>query len=153
MVGKASFALIAVLAFPAPALADTGAVTVPPALSVGAGTVTLLIACFLMLDALALRNVAKGAAFADNISYVMACVLCLVASVLAGFVAGLLPAELSPQLVRFAADLLVTASMAFLGVYLFRVRRAVQRFISVLDDESMLAHGHEVEVESDAVAD
>lgn len=130
---------VVAMSVPATALADTGAVAVPSMLATGVGIVGLVTAIGLLLDVLALRRVATGAAIADNISYVVAGVACLAASVLSSWASGQMPPEFSPQHTRLAADLLVIASMAFLGIYFYRVRRAMVRFLGAMKGEELLA--------------
>lgn len=125
-----AMAVIGVLAVPQPAMASTGeTVLVPGWLSLGAGVVGLLTAMILLVDAVLLRRVAEGSMIADNIVYMMLAVVCLGASVLARFVLNIEQFAEVRALVTLAADLLVTAGMALLAAYFFRVRSAMTRYV------------------------
>lgn len=101
-------------------------------ISTGAGVVALAVGAALLLEMLALRKIAEGAAIADNITYAILGVVCLVASVLAGWVSRYAPDGFTIEQARLGADLLALASMALFGIYFFRVRRAMSRFLGRL---------------------
>jgi len=101
----------------------------------GAGVAGLVAAMLLLVEMLSLRKLAQGAAIADNISFAVLAVVCLAASVLVGWIARFVPTDLSAEQARLGADLLSIAAMAFFGVYFFRVRRAMSRFLSRLTGE------------------
>lgn len=130
---------------------------VPPTLTFGIGLLGLLCSVVLLLVVLALRRVAEGAAIAENMSYVMAGVLCLATSVLLGWIARLTDTDFSPEQARLGSDLLVIASMVFFGIYFYRVRRAMVRFLDTMTagaladtgEEEILARIHCEEAEAD----
>ncbi len=128
----ATLAAVLTLAVPASAYAVDGGGDVPTALSTGAGIVALLLAAGLLVQMLSLRKLAEGAAIADNITYAVLAIICLAAGVLVGWVADLLPTGFSAEQARLGADLLTIASLVLFGVYFYRVRRAMARFLSVL---------------------
>ena len=135
-------AIAVILLFPTPALAASPDAIVPPMLHTVVGLIGLVLAVWLMLAALSVRRIAAGAAFADNLAYVMAGVVCIAASVLANWVSRQLSSDLAPDQVQLGADLLVIASMAFFGVYFYRLRRAVMRFLGELQGDDLLASAH-----------
>lgn len=127
-------------AAPAPGFAASdGAVVAPAWLGLGMGGFALVVSALLLLEVAALRRLAEGSAFADNMAYVMAGIVALAASALAGWVALLDPADVSRDLVRVVSDALVGVGMVLLGVYFFRVRRAMKRYLSVLSGGDPLA--------------
>lgn len=136
MVRRAVFAGAA-LAFllPSSAFASTG---VPVALGTGAGVAALVAAAALLLVMLSLRRLAHGSAIADNISFAVLAALCLAASVLVGWIARLFGAEVSPEYARLSADLLGLLAMVFFGIYFFRVRRAMSKFLNRLTGEEQM---------------
>ncbi|MHB9004855.1 MAG: hypothetical protein ACYC6C_12500 [Coriobacteriia bacterium] len=117
------------LVAPAPAHAVPQEVFVPAWLSYGSGLVGLVIAVGLLVNAVLLRRVSAGSMIADNIGYLMLGIVCIATSVLIGW-SGLLPglAQVS-GFVSFIADLLITAGMALITVYFFRVRTAMMRYL------------------------
>ncbi|MBE0476442.1 MAG: hypothetical protein IBX62_05015 [Coriobacteriia bacterium] len=119
---------------PPPAPAATVSM-VPRALDVAVGAVALVLAAVMLVDVLALRRVAPGAAIAEHVTYVLAAVACLAASVLSDWVVRFLPWHDVTTLTRLASDLLVIAAMAFFGLYFFRVRRAMVRFLERFSEE------------------
>lgn len=129
-----------VLVFLLPSVAYATSGEVPALLSSGAGGAALLAAAALLLVMLSLRRLATGAAIADNISFAVLAVICLAASVLAGWVERIAPAEVSADHVRLGADLLALAAIVLFGVYFYRVRQAMMRFHDLLaGEEEVLA--------------
>jgi len=121
---------LGVLAAPQYAMAATEeAVVVPDWLSMGAGIVGLVVAVGLLVDAVRLRRVSEGSMIADNIVYMMLAVVCFGASMLARFLINLEQFAEVTALVTLAADLLMTAGMALLTVYFYRVRTAMTRYL------------------------
>lgn len=114
-------------ASPAIAFASDGAQTTST-LRVAVDAIALAVAIALLLDVLALRRVAEGALFGENLILVLVGVICLSAAVLAGWVRIYAGSEAAEQL-SLLADILVLACMVLLGVYFFRVRRALLRFV------------------------
>lgn len=102
---------------------------VPDWLSIIAGAVGLGIAVLLLVDAVLLRRVAEGSIVADNIAYMMSGTVCFAASMLARWVALFADDPNVAVQMGWAADLLVTAGMAFLAVYFMRVRLAMTRYL------------------------
>ena len=105
-----------VVASPSVALAD-GFEDVSPS-SLASGIVALIAAIALMTIVLQLERVARVGA-----------VVCLAASVLAGWVAEFLPTEFTVDQARLGSDLLVIVSMVLFGVYFYRVRKALTRYM------------------------
>jgi hypothetical protein len=132
-------ALVA-LALPSSAFAATPG-GVPDVLSAGAGVVGLLFAALLLGGMLSLKRIAAGAAIAENITYAVLAVLCLAASVLTGWLARWVPTALSAEQARLGADLLAIAAMALFGVYFYRVRLAMARYLRRLVGEEQLLVG------------
>lgn len=122
-----------------PATYAYGAVAeVPPALSMNAGILMLLAAAVLLREMLALRTLARGAAVAENVSYVVLAVLCLVSSVLLGWVARFVPTGFSADHARLGADLLSTVATVLFVVYFARVRGVMKRYLKYLTGEKQL---------------
>lgn len=122
------------LGIPSPAYAQ-GVTANPEAILTGSGLVALIVAALLLVEMLALRKLAQGAAIADNITYAILAVVCLAASVLAGWVARFVPIGFSAEQARLGADLLSIAAMVLFGIYFFRVWRAMSRFLGRLTGE------------------
>jgi hypothetical protein len=132
----ASVAALFVLAVPTPALAASD--EVPSVLAMGVGIVALLLAALLLVIVVGLRRVAEGAAIAQNVTYVVLGVLCLVAAILAGWVVRFIPGDMSVERARVAADILIIAAMVLFGVYFNSVRKALLSFLrGVRGDEAL----------------
>lgn len=118
---------IAILfAFPTMAFAaDSGVEAIPQWLSIVVGAVGLITAVVLMVDAVLLRRVSEGSLIADNIVYLMTCVICLGGSMVLRWGVVFLEDPLSVDQAALGADLLVTAGMALLAVYVYRIRKAM----------------------------
>ncbi len=141
----------ALLTLPSPAFAVDAASDVPAWLGFGMGGFALVVSVLLLVEVTRLRRLADGSAFADNMAYVMAGIITLAASALAGWLALLGVEGVSRDLVRVVSDALVGVSMVLLGVYFYRVRRAMKRYLSVLsyDDAPLAAvQAHEADEES-----
>lgn len=124
-------ALVAMLVVvPAPAYAAEPAFEIVPHwLSIIVGLVGLAISLILLLNAYGLRSVADGSMLADNIVYMMLAVVCFAASMIARWV-GVFSTDVNlSEQVSLAGDLLVTAGMALLGVYFYRIRVAMMRYL------------------------
>ncbi|MBE0416795.1 MAG: hypothetical protein IBX63_03415 [Coriobacteriia bacterium] len=106
------------------------------------GAFALFAAVWLLVEVARLRRIAAGAAFAEHMSYVSGGVICLAASVLVGWIAGVLPYGLTPAAARFLSDALVGVSMVLLGIYFVRVRRAIARYLDVLNADAAIARAH-----------
>jgi nitrate reductase gamma subunit len=124
---------LAGVAVPAPAYA--AGLGVEQAIATGAGVLALIAAAGLLVEMLSLRKLASGAAIADNITYAVLATMCLAASVLAGWVARFLPAGVTADQARLGSDLLVLASFVLFGIYFFRVRQAMSRFLGRLAEQ------------------
>ncbi len=121
-----------------PSSAYAAQVDVPAVLGAGAGIGMLFAAAGLLVVMLSLRRLARGAAIAENISFAVLAVICLAASVLAGWLSRVLGNVISPDHVRLGADLLALLSMVLFGVYFYRVSRTMARFLSRLTGEEQL---------------
>ncbi|PKQ36842.1 MAG: hypothetical protein CVT59_10655 [Actinobacteria bacterium HGW-Actinobacteria-1] len=131
---SSGFALLTaslLLATPSIAFAQDGT-SATAAISTGAGVVALVVAALLLLEMLALRKLAQGAAIADNITYAILGVACMTTSVLLGWIARYVPTGFTAEQARLGADLLSIVSMVLFGIYFFRVRRAMSRFLGRL---------------------
>ncbi|MBN2841173.1 MAG: hypothetical protein JXP37_09500 [Coriobacteriia bacterium] len=111
---------------------------VPAALGTGAGIAALLAAAGLLVIMLSLRRLARGAAIAENITFAVLAVVCLAASVLVSWFARIFGDVISPEHARLGADLLGLLSMVLFGIYFYRVRRAMARFLTRLTGEEQL---------------
>ncbi len=133
------------LSTPAQAFAAGPASLVPVWLSTGMGVFALVAAVVLLIEVSRLRRAAEGAAFTDNMAYVMGGIICLATSVLVGWIAGVADVGLTAEHARFFSDALVGVAMVLLGVYFVRVRRAISRYLKVLSGETLLAQAHMTE--------
>jgi ABC-type multidrug transport system fused ATPase/permease subunit len=104
----------------------------------GSGILMLVAAAVLLREMLALKAVARGAAIAENVSYVVLAVLCLAASVLLGWVLRFIPSDFSAAHARLGADLLSTMATVLFVIYFARVRRVMQRYLKHLQGEDQL---------------
>ncbi|MDI6843297.1 MAG: hypothetical protein QMC94_02720 [Anaerosomatales bacterium] len=129
-VRKTIFLALAGAFLPAPAYAASGGPE--QAIATGAGVLALIAAAGLLVEMLSLRRLASGAAIADNITYAVLGTMCLAASILSGWVSRFLPAGVTADQARLGSDLLVLASIVLFGIYFFRVRRAMSRFLGRL---------------------
>ncbi|MCE5190628.1 MAG: hypothetical protein LLG08_02515 [Actinomycetia bacterium] len=130
----AALTATAVFAFPAVALAQDAS-GIPAIITTGSGMLALVIAVVLLLEMLTLRKLAQGAAIADNITYAILGVICLAASVLAGWISRYVPRGFTAEEARLGADMLSIVAMVLFGIYFFRVRRAMSRFLGRLTGE------------------
>lgn len=121
------FACVLVLAFPGVAYASDGMQTTST-LRIAVDAIALAVAIALLLDVLALRRVAEGALFGESLILVLVGVICLSAAVLAGWVRIYAGPEAAEQL-SLLSDIMVLACMVLLGMYFFKVRRALLRFV------------------------
>ncbi len=122
------------LVVPTPAYAQS-TTAIPEVVLTGSGIVALVVAALLLVEMLALRKLAEGAAIADNITYAILAVTCLAASVLVGWIVRFVPTGFSAEQTRLGADMLSLAAMVLFGIYFFRVRRAMSRFLGRLTGE------------------
>jgi hypothetical protein len=143
MTTRKLIALTACALFAAPVHASaataSGDVTLPAPPALVVGLLGLSFAIVLLVEVVALRNVAKGSAVADNITYVVLGTLCLAASVLASWIPRVVDLGADSGDVRGASDGLVLVSMAFFAIYFFRVKVSLQRFLRVMSAEDALA--------------
>jgi len=94
------------------------------------GIVSLIAAAFLLVDAVLLRRVAKGGAIAENINFLMLGIVCLAGSVLSRWVVDRLPAWVEVPQPWLASDALVLMAMVLMGLYFWRVRKALEGYLS-----------------------
>ncbi|MDI6712861.1 MAG: hypothetical protein QMD96_06440 [Anaerosomatales bacterium] len=121
-------------------------------ISIGAGVLALIAAAALLVEMMSLRKLASGAAIADNITYAVLGTMCLAASMLVGWVARFLPAGMTADQARLGSDLLVLASLVLFGIYFFRVRQAMSRFLGRLSlEEQDLVGALDPDVSDDAL--
>ena len=116
---------------------------VPAWLSTGMGVFALFAAILLLVQVTALKRVADGAAFTQHMAYVTGGILCLAAAVLLNWAAGVGQLGIDEAQGRFLSDALVGVSMVLLGVYFYRVRRAMARYLTGMGGEEALARAHE----------
>lgn len=132
-------ALTAVIFFALPgvAFAADGVVEVVPYwLSVVVGAVGLVTAVFLLVDAVLLRRVSDGSIIAENIAYMMTSAVCFGFSMLLRWVVIFSEDSALAAQAALGADLLVTAGMALLAVYVYRVRRAMTGYLRAVSNGS-----------------
>jgi len=129
--GIIALAAAIVFATPGVALASEAPVPIVPNwLSVAAGAVGLLTAALLLVDAVLLRRVSEGSIVAENLVYMMTSAVCLAFSMLLRWVVIFSQDSGIAVQLSWVADLLVTAGMALLAVYVHKVRRAMQGYIN-----------------------
>lgn len=107
---------------------------IPVALETSVGVIALAVAIALLVSVEALYRVAKGGAIVQSISYVVAAVLSLAASVLVGWLSRFPEIGISPGQARLGSELLAVAAMVFFAIYFIRVREALSRFLSGSQD-------------------
>lgn len=100
------------------------------------GIVSLIAAAFLLVDAVLLRRVAKGGAIAGNINFLMLGIICLAGSVLSRWVVGRLPAWVEVPQPWLASDALVLMAMVLMGLYFWRVRKALEGYLGAVQKYS-----------------
>jgi hypothetical protein len=103
------------------------------------GVLSLVLAAMMLVVVVRLRRVADGSAIVQNISFVVAASLCLVVSIVLGWVGRLVPTAFSADIVRTGGDVLVTVSVLLFAVYFERVRRALASFLDRLCSDDVLA--------------
>jgi len=133
-----AFAGVSALAFPVAAYADIEPLAVPPSVHLGVSLLGMLVAVILLVEALALRNVALGGAIAEKISYVVLAILCLAASAIVEWAANFAPAFTKSD-VQLASEILVVVAMALLAAYFYSVRSAMQRYLRAMTEQQQLA--------------
>ena len=124
----------ALLLLPTTALAaGAGAASANFGLHVVVSLVGLVVAIILLIQALAVRKLARGGAVADKIGYVVLAVVCLAASALAewgtNFFAGL-----TLEQANLASQLLVIVAMVLLAVYFSSVGASMRRYLQSLTE-------------------
>ena len=133
MRSSSTFGALAVamfFAFPSSAFAaTTGVEVVPQWLSIVTGAAGLITAVVLMVDAVLLRRVSEGSIIAENIAYMMTSVVCLAFSMVLRWGVVFTEDPLIADQASLGADLLVTAGMALLAVYVYRVRKAMTGYL------------------------
>lgn len=125
----------ALLSTPSAAYAADGASGSP--LRIGLSLVGLVVAIYLLIEALSVKRIASGGVIAEPISYVVLAILCLAASALAqwlqNFVQGV-----TVETAQIASQVLVIAAMGLLAVYFLKVRTSLQRFLSSMTGDQVL---------------
>jgi hypothetical protein len=117
------------------------------------GAALLVATVVLLLLAMGLERVARGSAIADNISYVVVACVCLGASSLAAWSDRFATEGATRAQLALSADALTLVGIILLCVYFFRVRAALQRFLSVtMAGEEALARAQAGEAPPDAGA-
>jgi len=94
------------------------------------GIASLLAAAFLLVDAVLLRRVARGGAIAENINFLMLGVICLAGSVLSRWSVDRLSTWVEVPQPWLASDALVLLAMVLMGLYFWRVRKALEGYLS-----------------------
>jgi predicted membrane-bound dolichyl-phosphate-mannose-protein mannosyltransferase len=110
----------------------------PAMLHIGVSLLGMIVAIFLLVEALAVRKVALGGAIAEKISYVVLAILCLAASALAEW-AGNFVAGVTLEQTQLASEVLVIVAMALLAAYFYSVRAAMQRYVRAITGQQQLA--------------
>ena len=108
------------------------------AVHIGISLVGLVVAVFLLLEALNVRKVALGGVIADKIGYVVLSILCLATSALIEWAGNFVEAVTFTQL-QLASEVLVVVAMVLLTAYFYSVRTAMQRYLKALTGTQMLA--------------
>lgn len=135
----ATGALVALLATPAPAMAqELFPSDVMPLLRVAISLVGLFVAALLLVEAGRVRTVAWGGAIAEKIGNVVLAILCLAASALARWTQNFVTGVTLDQ-VQIASEVLVIVAMVLLGLYFASVRRALHGFLASMTGEESLA--------------
>lgn len=99
-------------------------------------------AIFLLVFAVRLERIARGAAVADNISYVVAGSICIGASALSNW-SGRLVTDAAVRLqIGLAGDGLLLVAIVLMCVYFFRVHAALKRFQRIMTTVEPLAEMH-----------
>lgn len=106
--------------------------------------VGLIVAAWLLFQALGVRKLAYGAALSERMGLVVLAVVCLAASAIAewstNFAAGI-----TLDQAQLASELLVVVAMALLAAYFFYVRSSMKTFLdatkSALEEEIALEDG------------
>jgi hypothetical protein len=128
-----TFAAVIVIAVPSVALAADRSGSENFGLHVAVSLLGLVVAVVLLVQALAVRNLAKGGVVANKISYVVLAVVCLAASALAAwstnFVAGL-----TLEQAGLASELLVIFAMVLLALYFASVGATLRQYLQSLTD-------------------
>jgi glucose uptake protein GlcU len=124
-----------VFATPTQAFAAESVAVVPDWLSILFAGIGLLTALILLIDAILLRRVAEGSVVAENIQYLMLAVVLLGISTVGRWIVTMTEDNILSVQVAFTADLLVIAGMALLAIYFYRVRRALTKFLDVLQHD------------------
>ena len=108
------------------------------AVHIGISLVGLVIAVFLLLEALNVRKVALGGVIADKIGFVVLSILCLATSALIEW-AGNFVSDVTFTQLQLASEVLVVVAMALLTAYFYSVRTGMQRYMKAMTGTEMLA--------------
>ena len=122
------------LLLPSVALAaETAPATSGLALHVAVSLVGLVVAVVLLVQALAVRSLARGGAVADKISYVVLAVVCLAASALAAWSTNFV-ADVTLEQTNLASELLVIVAMVFLALYFASVGASMREYLHAITE-------------------
>jgi hypothetical protein len=88
----------------------------------------LMIAVFLLIEALGVRKLAAGGLVAQRIGFVVLAVICLAASALADWAMNFV-VDLTAEQVQLASQVLVIVAMALLAVYFWHVRSGLKGYM------------------------
>jgi hypothetical protein len=130
-----SLVVVFVFAGPAQAFAADSAAVVPDWLSIMFAGIGLITAVILLVDAILLRRVAEGSVVAENIQYMMLAVVLFGISTVGRWIVTMTDDTVLAVQIAFTSDLLVIAGMALLAIYFYRVRRALTKFLDVLQGD------------------
>jgi hypothetical protein len=125
----AAVAVLASLALPDVALAQSRFSTASFGVHLGLSLVGLLIAVVLLVEALGVRKVAMGGVVADRIGLVVLSVICLAASALAEWGTNFV-VDLTLDQVQLASEVLVIVAMALLAAYFWSVRSGMRGYLN-----------------------
>lgn len=144
---------VAALVFPVQAwAASPGDSLTSPSVNLVISLIGLIVAVFLLVEALNVRRLGAGGAIADKINYVVLAIICLAASAIAEWARNFVDGITLYQ-VQFASQVLVIAAMGLLATYFVSVRKAFQEYMASLTTGQMLREEMKVKPVAEEDAD
>ena len=128
----ASAVLFVTLLSPNVAFAEARFTPVDVGVHVAASLLGLVVAAFVLVEALGVRKLAHGAAMSERMGLVVLAVVCLAASAIAEWTTNFV-ADITLDQARLASELLVVVAMALLAAYFFYVRASMRHFLEVVE--------------------
>jgi len=132
----AGAALLAIFSLPSVAFAQERFSSASLGVHLGLSLLGLVVAVWLLVQALGVRQLALGGVVAERIGLVVLAVICLAASALAEWGTNFV-VDLTLDQTQLASEVLVIVAMALLAAYFWNIRAGMREYLhDVTDGES-----------------